>query len=115
MGIDTHYYTVYGIKHEWDDVPSEWREEAYEDAYGDDDTPNVIIDSMSGEYIIFGEILYDSGNLRWGDMKDAFVEIELDRLNAIEAKYKEQFFAKFPTWKHLVNNPFKLMTFVHYS
>ena len=115
MGIDTHYYTVYGIKHEWDDVPSEWREEAYEDAYGDDDTPNVIIDSMSGEYIIFGEILYDSGNLRWGEMEDVFVEIDLYKLPAIETAYKKAFVAKFPQFASLVEAPFKLMTFAHYS
>lgn len=115
MGIDTHYYTVFGIKHNYDDVPSNWKDDAYEEAYDDADTPNVIIDSMSGEYIILGEILYDSGNLRWGDMEDVFVEIDLARLGEIEAKYKAEFTAKFPDFAELVNQPFKLMTFAHYS
>ena len=115
MGIDTHYYTVYGVKHEWDDKISEFNENAYDDAYNDDDTPNVILDSMSGEYVIFGEILYDSGNLRWGDMEDVFVEIDLYKLPAIETAYKKAFVAKFPEFASLVEAPFKLMTFAHYS
>lgn len=115
MGIDTHYYTVFGIKHNYDDVPNEWKDEAYEEAYDDNDTPSVIIDGMNGEYIIMGEILYDSGNLRWGDMKDFFVEIDIDKLPDIEIDYKKQFAAKFPDFAELVNQPFKLMTFVHHS
>ena len=115
MGINTHYYTVYGIKHDWDSVPEEFREQDYDEAWNDDDTPNIIIDGMSGSYIIFGEILFDSGNLRWGDMEDVFVEIDLAALPEIESKYKAEFIAKFPKWKDLVDKPFNLMTFAHYS
>ena len=116
MGISTHYYTVYGFKTKWDDAVSEFNESVYDDAYDDDDTPNVILECISGEYAIFGEILFDSGDLRWGEIEDAYVEIDLDILDEIEAKYRKDFAAKFPQHTHLINDkPFKLMTFVHYS
>lgn len=111
MGINTHYYTVFGIKLDWNDEFNE----AYDEVYDDDDTPTVILESMCGEYLILGDILYDSGNLRWGDMKDAFVEIDTEKLPELEAKYKQEFIAKFPEFKELVAKPFKLMTFMHLS
>ena len=111
MGISTHYYTVHGVNLPWNDEFTE----AYDEVYDDDDTPFVLLESMCGEYIILGTTLYDSGDLRWGDMKDTFVEIDLDTLPALESKYKQEFTAKFPEFASLVEQPFKLMTFVHYS
>lgn len=111
MGISTNYYTVHGVKLEWNDE----FHEAYDEVYNDEDTPIVNFESICGEYIILGKILYDSGDLRWGDLKDAFVEIDLDSLSDIEADYKKEFIAKFPKFASLVEKPFKLMTFVHYS
>ena len=111
MGISTNYYTVHGIKLEWNDEFNE----AYDEVYDDADTPFVLIDGMSGEYIILGKILYDSGDLRYGETEDSFVEINLDILPDIEMDYKQEFIAKFPQFKNLVTEDFKLMTFVHYS
>lgn len=111
MGISTHYYTVYGVKHEWNDAFIE----AHEEVYDDEDTPIIITDSMSGEYMIFGKVLYDSGDQRWGEIEDVFVEIDVDGLKDVETKYKEEFSAKFPDFANLVDRQFKLMTFVHYS
>jgi hypothetical protein len=111
MGISTHYYTVHGVKLEWNDEFNE----AYDEVYDDEDTPIVILDSMSGEYMVFGKILYDSGDLRWSNFKDAFVEIDLNSLTDIEIDYKKEFIGKFPQFASLVEQPFKLMTFVHYS
>lgn len=118
MGVSTTYYTVYGIKHDYDGI-KEFLEGPYEDAYYDDDTPTItptiIVDSMSGEYAIFGKVLYDSGDLYEGECKDSFVEIDLKTLPEIEASYKKEFITKFPEYSHLLDRPFKLMTFVHYS
>lgn len=111
MGISTNYYTVHGLRLEWNDEFNE----AYDEVYDVADTPFVLIDGMSGEYIILGKILYDSGDLRWGETEDSFVDIDLDTLPALESKYKQEFIAKFPEFASLVEQPFKLMTFVHYS
>ena len=113
MGISTHYYTVYGIKHEWDDQFAE----VLDEVYGDSDLPNVILDGMGGEYMILGEILFDSGDLRYGEFEDQFKEIDLKSLAKIEKKYIENFKKKFPKWHKLVARKykFKLMTFAHYS
>ncbi len=111
MGISTHYYTVYGIKHEYNDDFSE----ATDEVYDDHDMPTVISDSMGGGYMIFGKILYDSGDQRWGDIEDVFVEIDMESLPSIEEEYKKKFIAKFPQFESLMDEPFKLMTFVHYS
>lgn len=108
MGISTNYYTIYGIKCDYDKSFAE----SYNEVYDDNDTPFVLIDGMGGDYMIFGVVLFDSGNLRYGDIKDYFVEIEIDSYKEME--YKRQFNAKFPTFSHLMDAPFKLMTLVHY-
>jgi len=112
MGVSTNFYTVYGVKTEWNDE----FHEAYDDVYNDEDTPNVIADGMSGEYIVLGIVLYDSGDMRWGFEKgDSFKEVELETLSNMERQYKSQFTAKFPQFSHLLDTTFKLMTFAHYS
>lgn len=112
MGVSTNFYTMCGIKTEWlDDFA-----EAYDDVYDDKDTPFVLMDGMGGEYFVFGNILYDSGDARWGfEDGDDFTEIDLSTLADREEKYKQEFIAKFPTFAHLMDRPFKLMTFAHYS
>lgn len=111
MGISTNYYTIYGTRIEWNDEFSE----AYEEAYDDTDTPFVLLDSMCCEYIILGDILFDSGDLRWGEPNDVCVEIDIHKLGELELEYRKQFIAKFPRFESLMYAPFKLMTFVHYS
>ena len=111
MGISTHYYTIYGIKTNYS---SEFSEGSYDDVYNDEDTPFVLIDGMSGEYMVFGKVLFDSGDLRWGDTKDCYVEIDQSSLPQIEVEYREAFVKKFPDFEHLIEGEFKLMTLVHY-
>ena len=113
MGISTNYYTVYGIKYGYDDVPEDFMEHFDDIGYGKG-MPTAIVDGMSGEYIIFGTILFDSGDLRYGDINDEYVEIDLNGLNAIKLKYQQEFLDKYPKWEHLVQKEFKLMTFAHY-
>ena len=111
MGIDTHYYTIHGVKLDWNDDFTQ----AYDEVYDDDDTPFVLLESMCGEYMILGNVLYDSGNLRWGETEDVFVEIDIQKLGELELQYRKDFIAKFPQFEKFVYGPFKLMTFVHYS
>lgn len=111
MGIDTHYYTMHGIKLDFNNEFCE----AHNEVYRDDDTPFVLFDAMSAEYMILGTVLYDSGNLRWGDLNNSVVEIDIQKLGELELQYRKQFIAKFPQFESLVIEPFKLMTLVHYS
>lgn len=112
MGISTNFYTICGIKINWNDDFSE----AYEEVYNDSDTPHVLFECYACKYMIFGERLFDSGDYRWGfEGGDHFKEIDLSKLSEIEANYKKQFVEKFPQFKHLMEQPFKVMTLVHYS
>jgi hypothetical protein len=112
MGIDTHFYTMHGVKTKWNDE----FHDAYDEVYDDNDTPFVLMESMCGEYMIFGTVLYDSGNLRWGEINNDCVEIDIGKLHNLEFEYRKEFEAKFPQFvETLLKEPFKLMTFAHYS
>ena len=76
-----------------------------------------VIDGMSGKYFIFGIPLFQSGNLRWGfDDGDFYKEINLDNLEQLEAKYREDFSKKFPSHTHVLGTePFKLTSLIHFS
>ena len=113
MGIDTYFYTIFGVKTEWDDALYE----DYDPVYDDKDTPWVLIDGMSGKYFIFGIPLFQSGNFRCGfDDGDFYKEINLDNLEQLEAKYREDFSKKFPSHTHVLGTePFKLISLIHFS
>jgi len=115
MGINIHYYTVYGVKiDKYDNEFSEAEEEVYDELKASEDL-DVIMDGMGGSYMIFGKIFFDSGNLRWGDEGDVWVEIEPDWLKSYKVKAKNEFIRLFPKFAHYMDEEWKLMTFVHYS
>ncbi len=115
MGINTHYYTVYGVNIDsYDDELSEVYSDVYDEVKDNKDMA-IILDSMSGSYMIFGKILFDSGDLRWGDYKDAHTDIDLNKLSEYKDMCVEQFMNYFPTFGHYMDLEWKLMTFVHYS
>jgi hypothetical protein len=114
MGIDTYFYTIYGVKVDWDDDFNE----AYDAVYDNADTPWVLLDGMGGEYMIFGFPLFTSGNLRWGfEDGDYYKEIDnLPELDFKEIDYRKEFAKKFPKFIHLLEDkPFKLISLIHYS
>ena len=112
MGVSTNFYTMYGIKTDWLDDFSE----AFDEVYDDGDTPSVLLGAMDGDYMIFGFVLFDSGDARWGfEDGDSFKEIDISTLPEKEAEYKGEFIAKFPQFAHLMDQPFKLMCLAHYS
>ena len=112
MGISTNFYTIHGIKIDWDDDFNE----AYDQAFDDADTPYVLVDGMCGEYMVFGTVLFDSGDMRWGfEDGDQYREIDVPSLTQLEYDYKESFRRKFSRFKHLIDEPFKLMTLAHFS
>lgn len=116
MGINTHYYTVYGVKHEGYD--NEFSETLYDEKYDEieaHEDVDVIMDGMSGSYMIVGKILFDSGDLRWNDIEDTFVEINPAHLKMYKVKATNAFNTLFPEYKHMAEGEWKLMTLAHYS
>lgn len=112
MGTSTHVYTMWGVKIPWDDEFNE----AHELVYDDPDLPDMIFDGMSGEYVVLGKILFDSGDFRWGfDKGDIWKTIDPASLAKIESEYREAFCRKFPKFTHLLNQPFELHMFLHWS
>jgi len=121
MGINTHYYTAYGVYVE------DYDDDLSDELFGENDLYNLfedgtlpedfglIMDGMSGNYMVFGKILFDSGDLRYNDFKDTFVEIEVDALAEHKEQYIEQFMNYFPSFGHYMDREWKLMTFMHLS
>ena len=111
MGVSTNFYTYYGIQIPWNNKFYEVYDEKYDDIHSD-----IIVDGMGGNYMIFGVCLFDSGDYRWGfEDGDTFKEIDLKNLPSLEAEYKVLFKAEFPEFYHIIDQPFKLMSFVHFS
>jgi hypothetical protein len=113
MGVDTNFYTIYGVKIDWNDDFNE----AYDAVYDDPDTPWVLMDGMSGKYMIFGQLLFDSGNMRWGfEDGQQYTEISLDNLEGIATYYCRNFAQKFPKFQNLIKTEdFRVMSLVHFS
>lgn len=111
MGIDTNVYGVWGVRIEGYDTEFS---EAYDQVY--DTCPLTIIsDGMNGEYVILGNQLFDSGNIRWGmEDGDECKQIEINNFSEMEQKYKEEFCKWFPKFKHYMDQPFRLIMFTHY-
>lgn len=125
MGINTHVYSIFGVRTEWNEEFSEAYEDLYEqniDRYGYDKEPasaqvEVIMDGMSCEYMVFGVELYDSGDARWGEMLNANeVEINQEILDNMRTEYMEKFRRLYPDhYEWLAAKPWKLVNLVHFS
>ena len=121
MGLSTHYYTVYGVHiNKYDNALSEvlYEEENRYSLFEDGTLPEdfgMIMDGMSGEYMVFGKILFDSGDLRWNDFKDTFVEVSLDKFADYRLDYMRKFSEHFPEFDEYLEDDWKLMTFMHLS
>jgi hypothetical protein len=124
MGINTHCYCYWGVKTAWSDEFSDANEEVYganTAKYGYGKSPgdadvDHMMDGMSGEYMVFGVQLWDSGDARWGEMvNEDQTEINDKILEAWRTEYIEHFKSLYPNLVHLVDVPWKLINFVHYS
>lgn len=125
MGINMHVYTVYGVNIGWDqafyDAYEEIEEALYDEfGYGkpipaDRQVP-TIVDAYASDYIILGEILYDSGDFRYCDNMNSYQTLDVSNLVNIELEYKEQFAKLYPDHVHLLQGKdFKLINMIHYS
>lgn len=125
MGINVNVYSIFGVRTEWNEQFSEAYnavEEANCEKYGYNKSPadsqvEVLMDSMSCEYMIFGVELYDSGDARWGEMVNSNeVEIDQDILDQMRKEYMSKFKSLYPEqYDWLAAKPWKLVNLVHYS
>ena len=125
MGINTHVYTVYGVRLDWDDDFYEAYEEVEEallDEFGwgnpqpADRQIEVVMDCMGGDYMILGHIIYDSGDFRYCEDMNNYQEIDTSNLLKLEFEYKEQFVRLYPNHVHLLEGKgFKLINLIHYT
>ena len=125
MGINIHVYSYWGVRTEWNEEFSD-AYEAVEDRnieqYGYNKAPadaqiEVLMDGMSGEYMVFGEQLYDSGDSRWGAMTNSNeVEINQEILDTMREAYMTKFKRLYPDqYEWLAAKPWRLVNLVHYS
>jgi hypothetical protein len=125
MGINTHVYTVYGVRLDWDqefyDIYEEL-DEALLEEFGYNKRPpedrqiEAVIDCMMGEYIILGHIIYDSGDFRYCEDMNNYQEIDTSNLLKLELEYKKQFVRLYPNHVHLLEGKdFKLINLIHYT
>ena len=111
MGIDVKVYTVFGVKAPWDDQFVDDYDDVYEKCPVD-----IIMDCMSSEYLVFGKHIFNSPNFRWNEGDgDAMTFTEVSDFPKIEQEYRAEFAKWFPQHTALLNAPFKLITFTHYS
>lgn len=120
MGINTHYYTVYGVKiNSYDDELSDavYGEGNLYQTTENNENLDIIMDGMGGDYMVIGKVLFDSGDLRWSEIKDTFVEIDIraDPLWDIRQNAINEMDRILPDFTHYLRNEWKIMTFMHLS
>lgn len=118
MGINTHYYTVYGKRIDsYDDELSDalYGEGDLYETVEENEHLNIIMDGMGGDYMVIGKILFDSGDLRWSEIKDTFVEIDLDALPELKESATQEMKNILPNFVHYLDGDWKIMTFMHLS
>ena len=117
MGINVNVYSYWGVRTEWVDAVSDRWNERYDQEVSPVDDVEVLMDSMVGEYMVFGVRLYDSGDSRWGEMYNSNeVEINQTILDNMKNKYMENFKRLYPDqYEWLAEKPWRLVNLVHYS
>jgi hypothetical protein len=106
MSIDTTFITIYGIKTEFiNEISNIANEENF------DKVPFFIEDGMNGEYMVFGHKIF-SGSDTGGDY---FGMIDIEDLVLLRTEYTEKFEKVFPDFLYILNQPWKIISFLHYS
>lgn len=121
MGINQHFYSVYGVyvdKYD-DDLSDELFQEPNKYAlFETGELPEdfgIIMDAMGGEYMVLGKVLFDSGDQRYSEVKDVCVATDLTKLADYRRDYMRTFSEHFPNFDHYLDEPWKFITFAHYS
>ncbi len=111
MGVSTTMYTVFGVKIQFD---SDFIDQAEADGVYHTLEKYIIADGMGGEYIVVGKVLFDSGDMRW-DAPEGFEEIDVTALEDGRAEVVAAFNEHLPDRRGILDQPWKLFSFVHYS
>lgn len=114
MGVNLNFYAYYGVR-----LP--FKEDfmyAYEEVEKDiEDTTSVLFDGMSGEYVIIGQRLWDSGDARYAyagsdNYKEMPLTPEFERENK---QYLEKFFKeRLPAYSHYLEKDWSLIFVPHF-
>ena len=115
MSVNVHVYGVWGIKQDFSHDLNEAYHELHE-FYQDAQVPFALFDGMSGEYMVLGHKLFNSGNahdgFRYGDPE---VTQSAESLAQLEAAYKQKFCDMLPDFVDLMNEPFQIIMITHWS
>jgi hypothetical protein len=117
MGINIHVYSYWGVRTEYNnDVSDRWNDLDEQDISPVNDV-EILMDGMSGEYMVFGVRLYDSGDSRWGEMINSNeVEVNDAILETMRSAYMNKFKQLYPDqYEWLAAKPWRLVNLVHYS
>lgn len=117
MGINTHVYSYWGVRTEWnEDVSNRWNDLDQQDIKPTEDI-EILMDGMSCEYMVFGVQLYDSGDARWGEMTNSNeVDISHNVLDQMRWDYMSKFKRLYPDqFEWLNSKPWRLVNLVHWS
>lgn len=106
MGVDNTYYTMHGVVIHDEDFIDKFM--------NDHDSIEVehVYDGMCGKYIVFGEIL--AVHDIYSDDTD-MREIDIQSLFERREKYIKAFVEEYPDLAWVMEKPFKIISFVHYS
>lgn len=117
MGININCYSYWGVRTEWSEAVSDrWNDLDEQDISPVNDV-EILMDGMSGEYMVFGVRLYDSGDSRWGEMINSNeVEVNDAILETMRSEYMNKFKQLYPDqYEWLAAKPWRLVNLVHYS
>lgn len=117
MGINTNVYSYWGVRTEWNEaVSNRWHELDQQDI-GPREDIEILVDGMGGEYMVFGVQLYDSGDARWGEMRNSNeVDISHNVLDQLRWDYMSKFKTLYPDqFEWLNSKPWRLVNLVHWS
>src|SRR5574343_398038 len=84
MGVDRHEYIIFGQKYEYTNELSDIIYDLGIDQYSKDDEGDfmALVDGMSGQYIIIGQLLAKSDEFEGFDEIKSYSSDELDEIKA---------------------------------
>lgn len=106
MSVTVDFYSIYGIKIDFDESLNE----AYEEVYNDPNCPWILVDAMTGEYMILG---IELGSLR--AYRDDEKIVSTFDLHNEKKRYRRNFKQFFPDHGHLLDQPWTFIMKAHYG
>jgi len=116
MGVNLNFYTFYGVRTEYLDNFSEAYNDVYiANGYKDPVGLDIVTDGMSGEFMVFGIKLWDSGDARYGYAGgESFASFDPNNLADQRNEYIARFKEVFPDFAHIVDEKWLIHSFAYY-